>query len=421
MGRLKEIIHNFIRSDTIQNINKNINKIVPFFRSENIEDYYSKRVKNTKSSAIREILKVVGRPGFISFAGGLPDETLFPVKQLKRSALKTIKNEKNSVFQYSQTEGFEQLRKFIINNFYKGKELTTDNVIITHGSQQGLDLISKVFIDPGNKVGLSEPCYLGATQVFNASMAKIITTKSGNIPFAEIDRLNKSQLKFFYVIPDFHNPTGERMGLSIRKKLVNNLKCPIVEDTAYRLLSFNGNIAPSLFELDNNNRVIQLGSFSKIIAPGFRLGWICAPSEIISKIVSSKQYSDLHSNTFGQSVIYNYLVNEDWQGQIELIRKKYAEKRDIMTGAIKKYFPEGYEMTYPEGGMFIWLNYKNHKIDFYDVLEASIKQGVAIVPGSEFAVHKNLDSSVRLNFSHPAPEKIEQGIKKLGVIIQGMI
>jgi DNA-binding transcriptional MocR family regulator len=211
------------------------------------------------------------------------------------------------------------------------------------------------------------------------------------------------------------------MSVQNRELLLKKCKCLIVEDTAYRLLSYDNNILPSLFDLNTDKVVIQFGSFSKIIAPGFRIGWICAPKEIISKLVAAKQYSDLHSNTIGQLIIYKYLTTENWQEHINTIKKHYKEKRDTMISAIDKYFPEGYSLIKPEGGMFLWLGYNEDKVDFYKVLEKSILKGVAVVPGGEFSVNHNLDNYVRLNFTHSTPEKIDEGIKILGQVLKEMM
>ena len=417
MAKIKALLQNFFDSSAV----KNFNKIIPFTKRTEIGDLYSKRVANTKSSAIREILKVVGKPGFISFAGGLPDESLFPLQPLQRAAEKVIQEYKSAAFQYSLTEGFEPLRQFVVDTFYKGTSLTTENIIITHGSQQGLDLVSKIFIDPDNRVGLSEPCYLGALQVFKAGLARIHTVDTVNISETEIERYNRLGCKFFYIIPDFDNPTGWRMSLENREKFLRFMKGLIIEDTAYRYLSFKGDLIPSLLELDQANRVVQFGSFSKIIAPGFRIGWIAAPKDVVSKLVATKQYTDLHSNSFGQLVIYQYLKDEDWRGHIDLIRDRYRIKRDAMVTAIQKYFPEGYTLCEPDGGMFVWVNYNQRQLDFYQVLENSIQKGVAVVPGSEFAEHRNLNNCVRLNYTHTTLEKIEQGIKILGESIQAVL
>ncbi len=417
MGKLKKILSDFLHSASLEKLNK----IVPFLKNDTVKTPYSKRIESMTSSAIREILKVTSKKDFISFAGGLPDENLFPMFALKKMSKKVLKDYSSKAFQYSVTEGYEPLRQFIIDNFYKDADITTDNILITHGSQQGIDLLSKLFLDEDDKVGLSEPGYLGALQAFKAYRAKPVSIPSGEISLDKFEKIEKLPIKFLYVIPDFHNPTGERMSLEMRKKLVETGKHMIVEDTAYRLLSFDGDILPSLYELDKNGRVIQMGSFSKIIAPGLRIGWICASKEIIDYLVIAKQFSDLHTNGFGQLVVYSYLTNENWLRHVRKLRRKYKQKKDIMLDAIKKYFPSGYTLTEPLGGMFIWLTYKDAKLDFYDILETAVNEGVAFVPGQEFAFNKKLNNSVRLNFSHPSKEKIEEGIKKLGQIIENSL
>jgi DNA-binding transcriptional MocR family regulator len=395
-----------------------LSKVVPFKRNDIDARRFSKRVLQTKSSAIRDILKVTGKSDFISFAGGLPDESLFPVEAVEKAASDAIKKLGNKCFQYSLTEGYEPLREFIADNFYKDAGLTIDNIMITHGSQQGIDLAGKIFLDQGDTVALSEPCYLGALQAFQANMVKVVTLDIANINEISVAKLAKQDFKFFYITPDFDNPTGNRMSLDQRKLFLDKTDFIILEDTAYRYLSFDNTLTKSLLELDNKDRVIQLGSFSKIVLPGLRIGWVCAPKDIISAMAISKQFSDLHSNTLGQVLLTSYFENEDWAGHIEYLRTRYKIKKDAMVNAIDKYFPEGYVVNNPGGGMFVWLSYPDTGLDFAEVLKDSVKEGIAFVPGSEFAYSLDLKSSVRLNFSHPSCEKTEEGIKKLGTLLK---
>lgn len=380
---------------------------------------FADRMNNAQKSFIREILKVVGNPEIISFAGGLPNPISFPVKEIQEVTNKILEEDGVNILQYSTTEGYPPLREYIAERYFKktGVAVPADEILITNGSQQGLDLIGKVFLNKSDCILMEEPGYLGAIQSFSMFEPEFRT-----VPMLDdgIDteileqRVREYNPKLLYAVPNFQNPSGITYSAENREKISKILKDSdtiFIEDDPYGELRFIGEKAPSMKNYLGEN-VILLGSFSKIVSPGMRLGWIHANKEIMERLIIAKQGSDLQSNYFSQRVIYEYLKENDIEKHIGKITDLYKKQRNSMVEAIEKYFPEEVKVTKPEGGMFIWVTLpeKYSSMDLFDIV---IKKKVAFVPGDPFYVGKENTNTFRLNYTNSNEEKIEQGIKAL--------
>ena len=374
-------------------------------------------------SFIREILKVTEDSNIISFAGGLPNPAFFPVKEIAEAAAKIFEMDGRNVLQYSTTEGYLPLRKYIAERYLKrnGLKIHPDQILITNGSQQGLDLIGKAFLNKGDGVVIESPGYLGAIQAFSIyePIFKSVSLLDDGI---DIDMLKKTvrdkQIKLVYTVPTFQNPSGITYSRQKRKDVANILEkhdVIFIEDNPYYELRFAGEDLPLIRNFREENSIL-LGSFSKIVSPGLRLGWICTTNEIMEKIIIAKQASDLHSNNLAQRIVYQYLIDNDIDEHIIKIREAYKIRRDLMVSMISEHFPEEIEFTKPEGGMFLWITLPE-KISSLDLFEHAIKENVAFVPGNPFYVNGGGNNTLRLNFSNSDEEQIEIGIKRLANII----
>ena len=374
-------------------------------------------------SFIREILKVTEDSNIISFAGGLPNPAFFPVKEIAEAAAKIFEMDGRNVLQYSTTEGYLPLRKYIAERYLKrnGLKIHPDQILITNGSQQGLDLIGKAFLNKGDGVVIESPGYLGAIQAFSIyePTFKSVSLLDDGI---DIDMLKKTvrdeQIKLVYTVPTFQNPSGITYSRQKRKDVANILEkhdVIFIEDNPYYELRFAGEDLPLIRNFREENSIL-LGSFSKIVSPGLRLGWICTTNEIMEKIIIAKQASDLHSNYLAQRIVYQYLIDNDIDKHIIKIRDAYKIRRDLMVSMISEHFPEEIEFTKPEGGMFLWITLPD-KISSLDLFEHAIKENVAFVPGNPFYVNGGGNNTLRLNFSNSDEEQIEIGIKRLANII----
>jgi len=395
------------------------------------EGLYSERAKGMRASEIRELLKVAKQKGVISLAGGFPDPTLFPTEQIREVSDYVLKNYGKEALQYGVTEGLKQLRELLVEKMRKeGVNASLDNLIITTASQQGLDLVAKVFINPGDTVIVESPSYLGALQAFNAFQAKFVDVrinKDGidtSLLEESIKKLRKEGIKpkFIYVVPNFHNPTGVTLSLERRKKIIEiseRYQIPIIEDDPYGEVRFEGERVPSLISMDISH-VIALRTFSKILSPGLRLGWIVGDPQAVRKIVIAKQAADLCSPSITQFIVYEFLKRGYLEPYLETVRREYKKKRDAMLQAMEKYFPEEVKWTKPEGGLFVWVTcpeYINTEELFYEAIE----EKVAFVIGAAFYAHRNIHNCMRLNFSLPSIEQIEEGIKRLGNLLKKKI
>jgi len=380
-----------------------------------------------KASEIREILKLTQVPGIISFAGGLPAPELFPVEAFNQVSSEVIKSHGEIALQYSTTEGYEPLRKIIADRMQK-LEITAspDDILITSGSQQGLEFSGKIFIDPGDVVICESPSYLGAINAFKSYEAvfKEVETDDYGMNMESLEETLKAndKTKFIYVIPDFQNPSGRTWSLERRQKLVelaNKYDVVIVEDNPYGELRYENDHQPSLKSLDTEGRVVFLGTFSKTFAPGLRIGWVCASKEILNKYIMVKQGSDLQTSTISQMCLAKYLEKYPLDAHIDKLIKVYKHRRDLMVVAMEKHFPASAKYESPEGGLFIWVTLEGD-VDTKEIMKVAVENLVAFVPGQSFFPNSNTTNTMRLNFSNMTEEKIVEGIERLGKLLSNI-
>lgn len=390
-----------------------------------MSNLFAERMKNVHKSFIREILKVTEDKNIISFAGGLPNPKSFPVAEIGEAVSEVLSQNGDEILQYSTTEGYLPLREYIAERYSKkGLEVSADEILITNGSQQGIDLVSKVFLNKGDKVLVENPTYLAAIQSFGLFEPQFISVPllEDGVDIDSLQRiLEENKIKMFYSVTNFQNPTGITYSKEKRQKLAEILKnedTVFVEDNPYGEIRFLGkDIPPVKAYLEDS---VLFGSFSKIVSPGMRLGWIVANEEIMEKIIIAKQASDLHSNYFTQRAVYKYLTHNNIDEHIEKIKEMYRNQRNMMVSMIEKYFPENVEYTKPEGGMFLWVTLPEG-VSSMDLFDLAIKENVAFVPGQAFYVDGSGMNSLRLNFSNSNEEQIEEGIKRLGNAINKLL
>jgi len=390
----------------------------------NLNWTYSQTAHEMKSSAIREILKITERPDVISFAGGLPAPELFPDRNLLKACTKVLDEYGSKALQYSLTLGVLPLRKTIAKRLIqKGcTALTEENICITSGSQQGLDLSGRVFLDKGSVVICESPTYLGAIQAFNVQNPQYVTVdmdNDGMIVDQVEEKIKKYKPRFIYVVSTFQNPTGITLSLERRKhliKLAEEYYIPIIDDNPYGDLRYVGEDIPSLKSL-GGDLVIELGTCSKIVSPGLRIGWVAATKEVMTMFERMKQGADLHTNTFAQYILYEYIQAGNLDRHIQLIKTSYSQRRDVMIKALKEYFPENVKWIEPKGGLFLWVELPI-EISATALLEEAVNQKVAYVPGKPFYPYEDKDNTLRLNFSNANEEMIIEGIKRLGKVFK---
>lgn len=395
----------------------------------NITFPLSRRATTATSSAIREILKVTERPDIISFAGGLPSPEGFPIAKIREAYETVMTNHPKVALQYGPTEGYRPLREWVVNDFKKrGVEISIDNVLIVSGSQQALDLIGKLFIDEGSNVLLESPSYLGAIQSFNQygpTYSAIPTDENGLVPEGLTDDIAKNA-RFIYALPNFQNPTGRTLNLERRIALVKRcaeLNLPLVEDDPYGELRFEGKELPGLFALSQQygGTVIRMGSFSKVLAPGMRIGFIIAAPAIIGKMVQLKQATDLHTATVTQMAVYEAIKDGFLDEHLPKVRELYKRQCNYMLEALEEHFT-GIDVTWtrPTGGMFIWLTFPKG-VNTTELLARAVEeQKVAYVPGQPFfpTATEPVTNTLRLSFVTVPEEKIRQGIAGLAKIFK---
>jgi 2-aminoadipate transaminase len=392
-----------------------------------MKNLFADRMATTHKSFIREILKVTQDSKVISFAGGLPNPKLFPVKEFANACLNVLQDDGENVLQYSTTEGYLPLREYIAERYFikRGLHVSPDEILITNGSQQCLDLVGKVFLNKGDRIIIERPGYLGAIQAFGIFEPVFVP-----IPLhddgIDTDMLEKAlkagATKLFHTVINFQNPSGVTYSQQKREKITGIIKdydIVLVEDNPYGELRFMGEDLPSMKSYLSNGTIV-LGSFSKVVTPGLRLGWICAAPDVMEKIVVAKQSSDLHSSYLSQRAVYQYLVDNDLNEHILKIREVYKKQRDLMVSMIEKHFPEEIKYTKPEGGMFLWVTLPEN-ISSLDLFKLATQENVAFVPGKAFYVDGGGDNTLRLNFSNSDEEKIEDGIKRLAKVIKRML
>jgi 2-aminoadipate transaminase len=384
---------------------------------------------------IRELLKLTEHPDIISFAGGLPAPEIFPVEEVRAASERVLKDHGATALQYTTTEGYRPLREFLVRHMGRaGIEVKPENVLVTSGSQQALDLVGKLLINPGDRVLVEAPTYLGALQAFNAYQAEYLPVPIDDDGM-DIDALEEQVRggpKFVYALPNFQNPAGVTLSLSRRQRLVEHaaaLGIPILEDDPYGQLRYEGEHLPSLVRLDAETRgcangersfagnVIYLSTLSKTLAPGLRVAWVVAPEIVISKLVQIKQGADLHTSTFCQHVAYEVAKDGFLDRHVRRIRTVYSERRDAMLRALDRHAPPGVRWTRPGGGLFLWATLPEG-FDTLKLLDEAIAEKVAFVPGAAFYPCGGGERSMRLNFSYAPPDVIEEGIKRLSRVIE---
>ncbi|MDZ4724310.1 MAG: PLP-dependent aminotransferase family protein [candidate division Zixibacteria bacterium] len=375
-------------------------------------------VNNLEPSAIREILKIASDPDVISFAGGLPAPEMFPLTDMSRIMPEVLSKYGSTSLQYSLTRGILPLREQIASRATaRGSATKVENILITSGSQQGLQLIARAFINPGDYVLTGNPSYIGALQVFSYYDARYCTVdldENGmNIEKVE-EQINKCNPKFIYTIPDFQNPTGTSLSLERRYQLVEvaaKYNIPIVDDSPYGDLRFKGDRVPSIKSIGGDG-VIALRTFSKLVVPGLRIGWINAHNSLLIPLERVKQATDLHSNTFGQYVLYEFVHQGLLEPHVQKICRDYKAKRDLMLRTMDETFSKSIKWTKPDGGLFLWVELPKG-ISTRELLVKALEKKIAYVPGQPFFPNKEGDNTLRLNFSNSTPEKIVMGITRL--------
>lgn len=399
---------------------------------------YAQRMQNMGSSLLRELLKITQDSEIISFAGGLPAPEVFPVEAFKEATCKVMEEEGQRALQYSASEGYYPLRQWIVEYMAAyGIEAKVENILITSGSQQALDLVGKVMINPGDLILTELPTYLGALQAWRAYQAEFtsIPVDDNGIRTDLLEEALCSGPKFMYILPNFQNPAGVTLSLERRKFLVDIADVygiPIIEDDPYGELRYEGQDVTPLVVLDSQKHtrqadysngqgfmrgnVIYISTFSKTLAPGLRLAWIVAPADVINHCVIAKQGMDLHSSTLVQMTAYELIKDGFLRDHVKHIREVYGHRRDVMLDALERYFPEGATWTKPKGGLFLWVTLPE-EVDTLALMPRAIKNKVAYVPGSAFYADNGLPNTFRLNFSNAKPEQIEIGIKRLGEVL----
>ena len=387
------------------------------------------RTDGLEASAIREILKVTQHPEIISFAGGLPAIETFPATDLAEVTTSVLNEHGARALQYSTTEGFPPLREAISGrmNSVFGTGVTADEILVTSGSQQGLDLVGKVLLEKGDVVLCESPTYLGAInalKIYRPDFVEIQTDDDGMVISDLERRLTEiERAKLIYVVPTFQNPSGRTWTLERRQQfmeLVRRFEIPVVEDSPYAEIRFEGETVPELKALPGNEWVIYLGTFSKVFCPGMRIGWLSAVEEILRPIIHVKQSADLHTSTLGQMQLSGYLDRFDINRNIQQTVELYRTRRDTMLDALEKHFPSGVDWTKPEGGMFVWVTLPEG-LSAHDLLVKCIEENVAFVPGGPFFPNGGNENTLRMNFSSASPERIRDGVQRMGKVLREAI
>ncbi len=390
---------------------------------------FARRTAGMKASEIRELLKLLDQPDIISFAGGIPDPALFPRDAFAKALMRaTDVQMAGEALQYAPSEGYAPLRDWLVGYMARlGVACTRDNILITAGSQQALDYLGKLFLDPGDVALVGWPTYLGALGAFNAYEPRYVRLDPGANCLPELSA--GARAKFAYLSPDFANPTGETLDLAERRAVLAQaeaLDCAVIEDAAYQALRYRGEDLPPLLALEvqekgdiNACRTIYCGSFSKTLAPGLRVGWVVAAAPVISQLVLTKQAADLQTATLNQIAI-SEVAHEVFDTHVAGLRAAYGERLAAMLAALADHMPDGVSWSEPEGGMFVWLTLPAH-LDGAKLLEQALAQKVAFVPGGAFHADGSGANTLRLNFSLLGPEKIKEGIARLGAVIGNAI
>jgi 2-aminoadipate transaminase len=388
---------------------------------------FAKRMSRIGVSAVREILKVTERPEIISFAGGLPAPELFPVNVIAQAHAEVFAESGAAALQYSTTEGWLPLRQWIANRMNaKGIKTDAERIMITSGSQQGIDLVAKAFLEKGDTIIVENPSYLAALQVFSAYEAEFAVMQSDDagMQMDQLERtIQETNPKLIYLVADFHNPKGTSLSLARRTQLIEisrRYRVPILEDNPYGELRYRGESIPTLASLDKDGLVIHLSTFSKTLSPGMRIGWVGAAAEVIQELVKCKQAADLHTCTIEQRATLKTLELFDFEAHVRELCRVYGERCETMIHSIARHFPTETKWTRPEGGLFLWVELPEN-INGTRMLDEALQKRVAFVPGAPFFAKEAKENFIRLNFSNSTPEKIEEGIARLGEVITKQI
>jgi 2-aminoadipate transaminase len=395
---------------------------------------FAQRTQRMTSSILRELLKITEKPDVISFGGGLPAPEVFPRAEIAAACDHVLAEHGSAALQYGGTEGFLPLRELLVRHMARyGIAVTPDNVLVTSGSQQGLDLVGRLFVNPGDRVLTEAPTYLGALQAWNACQPEYLSVPIDDegLDVRRLEAELRAGPKFLYVLPNFQNPSGVTLSLARRRRLVelaNHYGVPIVEDDPYGQLRYEGEHLPPLVALDAEYHgcvsaraftgdVLYLGTLSKTLAPGLRVGWIVAPEVVIRRLVQVKQGMDLHTSTFCQMVAFEVARQGFLDRHVRDVRQVYGERRDAMLDALVRHFPEGATWTRPQGGLFLWVTLPA-PLDSARVFDAALREKVAFVPGASFFPRGGGERTLRLNFSYCTPAVIEEGIARLGSVVR---
>jgi 2-aminoadipate transaminase len=395
---------------------------------------FARRTLGMRSSAIRELLKLTGRPQMISFAGGLPAPELFPTERIAAATRRVLEERGAEALQYGTTEGHGPLRDLLVRHMRRyGIEAGRENVLITTGSQQALDLVGKLFVDPGDVLVVEEPTYLGALQAFGAYEPRYVgmPVDDQGMRVDDLEAELARGPKLLYVLPNFQNPSGVTLSMSRRRRIVElaaRYEVPIVEDDPYGQLRYEGEHLPPLIALDTEHRrafghgrlgagVIYLGTLSKTLAPGLRVGWVVAAAEVIARLAQMKQGADLHTSTFCQLVAYETSRSGFLDRHVRRLRAVYGERRDVMLRALAESFPADARWTRPHGGLFLWVTLPPG-MDSRELLRRALDHDVAFVPGDTFFPALGGSRTLRLNFSYCEPARIEEGVRRLGGLLR---
>lgn len=383
----------------------------------------ARRMARVPPSAVREILKVVEQPDVLSFAGGLPAPELFPVEAFAEAHAEVLAKDGRAALQYSTTEGFAPLREWVVARLARrGIRASVDQVLITHGSQQGIDLVARVLIDAGDVVAVESPSYLAAIQAFagcEAVFASVASDEDG-MDTDDLARVFATRApRLVYVVPEFQNPKGTTLSRQRRAALLElcrTHRVPVLEDDPYGELRFRGDVLPPLAALDDSGIVIHIGTFSKTLAPGLRLGWLVASPELMRALTVAKQAADLHTTTLAQRATAALLARFDYDAHLAVLRRTYGERCLAMLAALERHLPAGARWTRPDGGLFIWAELPNGmRAD--DIFTEALREKVAFVPGSAFYPVEPRYETLRLNYSNRPPELIEEGMARLGRVV----
>lgn len=390
---------------------------------------YSKRVPADGTDAVGAILQAAADPKIISFAGGLPAPELFPVKEMKAAVDKVFEEHGQEAMQYGAAKGVTALREVIQQHVKEKEDVDSelDNVLVTTGSEQALDLVGKAFVDPGDTVLVEQPTYLCALDVFRsygANFASVEMDEDGMKMDALEEALKANpNTKLIYTVPNFQNPTGRTMTEERRKQLAElaeKYDVYVLEDNPYGEIRFAGQHVPAVKSFDKSGHVLYMSTFSKTLAPGFRLGWLVADEDVVNKLTVLKQSADLHTDNLAQFAVAQFFADNDVDAHVKEISALYGKRKDLMLEGIKKYFPEGVKYTDPEGGMFLWVEVPGVD-DTVELFKECLEHDVAFVPGDPFFASEVQPGAFRLNYSNMKEDQIEVGLKRLGAALTAAV